>query len=163
MPISLNQTQLYEEYNRLSTFELCIHAQELVQDTINKTTEVAQLTQSIIGNLVRNDQAVFVQRKNRIEELLSGFDNLFFRLRIAGQIVNERKLVKQVSSSSSSSNTSTTTAAAAAQKKELVAKLTKERDGLIEQVRLKNNYLKYSIDQTSDIIWQINAIQTLKN
>ena len=39
MPAVLNEAQLYEEYNRLTSFELCIHAQEITQDSLNKITE----------------------------------------------------------------------------------------------------------------------------
>ena len=150
---SLIRAQLHEEYNQLSTFELSILAQELVQETINKSAEVAQTTRSIITHLLSADHSIFLQRKARIEELLNGFETLLLRLRVAGAIINQRKMDKDKDRESGEPVSNT----------ELVERLTVEKAELVKQVQLKNDYLKFSIDKVSDIIWQINAMQTLKH
>ena len=154
MPTSIIRAQLHEEYNQLSTFELCILAQELVQETINKSAEVAQNSRAIITLLLILDQSIFMQKKTRIEELLNGFETLLLRLRVAGSIINQRKLDKEKERETGSVDPNA--------KAELVARLTTEKNDLVKQVTLKNDYLKYSIDKISDIIWQINAMQTLR-
>ena len=156
MPVTLDRNQLYEEYNSLSTFELTILAQELVQETIYKTTEVAQLAQGILSYLVRNDQSTFVQKKARIEDSLANFDNLFLRLRVAGQIISQRK--EETRQSTATTTTTTRTVDDESQ----LNRLREERDSLAREVKLRNDYLKYTIDRTSEIIWQINAMQSLK-
>ena len=159
MPASLIRAQLHEEYNQLSTFELCILAQELVQETINKSAEVAQNARAIITLLLNQDQSIFMQKKARIEELLNGFETLLLRLRVAGAIINQRKVDKEKERVENIS----AGADALVAKKEMVERLSAEKSELAKQVKLKNDYLKFSIDKISDIIWQINAMQTLKH
>ena len=158
MPTGVIRAQLHEEYNQLSTFELCILAQELVQETINKSAEVAQNARAIITLLLNQDQSIFMQKKARIEELLNGFETLLLRLRVAGAIINQRKVDKE---KERVENIGATDALVA--KREMVERLSAEKSELAKQVKLKNDYLKYSIDKISDIIWQINAMQTLKH
>lgn len=158
MPTGVIRAQLHEEYNQLSTFELCILAQELVQETINKSAEVAQNARAIITLLLNQDQSIFMQKKARIEELLNGFETLLLRLRVAGAIINQRKVDKE---KERVENIGATDALVA--KREMMERLSAEKSELAKQVKLKNDYLKYSIDKISDIIWQINAMQTLKH
>ena len=40
--------------------------------------------------------------------------------------------------------------------------LNKQKLDLQEQIKNKNSYLKLSIDKLTDIIWNINSIQSIK-
>ena len=91
MPIPLTDIQLYEEYNKLSSFELCIHSQEIVQDAVSKLVEFINLLKATSTTSLLGDQNSYLQRKVRIEETLNSFEVIFQRLRVSGTIVYQRK------------------------------------------------------------------------
>lgn len=149
---SLNETQLYEEYNQLSSFELCFHSQELVQDLVSKTSELVTSLRPLSYLLLYSDQTSYLQRKAKLEDILKTFEIIFQRLRLIGSLVHQRKLAlnKQVEDIDNLGLTSN------------LEQLRAEKEQLIEQIRVKNRYIKKAIDRVADIIWQINSIQTLK-
>jgi len=133
MPVVLNDTQLYEEYNRLTSFELCTLAQEIIQDSVNKITEFLS------------------KRKAHIEDIFSTFDTIFQRLRVVGTIVHQRRLASnQAQSYSASTNNNQ------------LELLKKEQADLKKELNQKNIYLKLAIDKIADIIWSINSIQKIR-
>jgi hypothetical protein len=156
MPTSLTDTQLHEEYNQLSSFELCIHAQELIQDSTHKTIDFVNSLRSSILPSLTGDQSIFAQRKTRIDELLAYFEHSFQRLKVVAGIVHQRKLAleqKQTLQIEQASLPSDT---------QVLKQLEQERQELKEQLKLKNQTLLLAIEKVSDIIWQINSIQSLK-
>lgn len=165
MPTNLNENPLYEEYNKKSSFEICYHSQEQIQDLVSKTGDLAFYIRYVFNSLVYGDQATYLQRKSKVEEVLKYFEVILVRLRFFGALIHQRKLAidqqhhqqqQQQQDQTDSKETETTTSATLEQ-------LTSEKQQLIEQIRLKNNYIKLAIDKISDIIWQINSIQTIKN
>lgn len=87
--------QLVEEYNRLSTYEICHHGEEIVQELVHKCAEFSFSLRQIANYLLISDQHQFVVRKNKLDETLKSFESILMRLRIAGAIINERKLAIQ--------------------------------------------------------------------
>ena len=153
MPISLNETQLYEEFASLSSFELCYLGQELVQELVSKVSETIQILRHVSLYLLHSDQASYVSRKNKLDELLATFELLIKKLRIAASLANQRRAqsAQHQLSSSSSSTTSVDT-----------SRLRQERDQLVATVKERSKEIKATIDKLTDIIWTINSIQTIK-
>ncbi|CAF0898259.1 unnamed protein product [Brachionus calyciflorus] len=147
-----NETQLAEEYNRLSSFELCITSQELIQELILKSSELVNTFRSITLNLIYSDQNTYLARKAKTEDLLKNFDLIFLRLRIISKLLHQRKQNKLIEESSHNNETH-----------DKLEAYKFEKDRLIGQIKDKNKYIKEAIDRVSNIIWQINSIQTLKH
>jgi hypothetical protein len=151
MPPILNEVQLYEEYNRLTSFELCIHAQELIQDSINKIAEFVSSFKLASTSSLLGDQNAFNQRKLRIEEIFTTFESFFQRLRTAGTIIHQRKIaLDQQDPSILDTNQAQ------------IETLKKEQESLKEELKSKNVYIKLAIDKIAEIIWQINSMQKIK-
>jgi hypothetical protein len=151
MPVVLNDTQLYEEYNRLTSFELCTLAQEIIQDSVNKITEFLSSFKVTSTNSLFGDQNTFLKRKAHIEDIFSTFDTIFQRLRVVGTIVHQRRLASnQAQSYSASTNNNQ------------LELLKKEQADLKKELNQKNIYLKLAIDKIADIIWSINSIQKIR-
>ena len=91
MPTPFTDIQLYEEYNKLTAFELCMHAQEITQDVVIKLVEFINLLKATSSTSLLGDQNSFLQRKLRIEETLNSFEVTFQRLRLVGTLVYQRK------------------------------------------------------------------------
>lgn len=142
MPAVLNDTQLYEEYNRLTSFELCTLAQEIIQDCVNKITEFVSSYKLTSTNSLFGDQNTFLKRKTHIEDIFAAFDSIFQRLRVVGTIVHQRKIALNHLRSDSTTNT--------------------QIDILKKELKEKNIYLKLAIDKIAEIIWSINSIQKIK-
>lgn len=147
MPAVLNEAQLYEEYNRLTSFELCIHAQEITQDSLNKITEFVTSFKVTSTNSLFGDQNTFNQRKIRFEEIFNTFDSIFQRLKVVGSLVHQRKLAldQQLPIDPTQLNL-----------------LQKEQSDLKEDLKNKNTYIKLAIDKIAEIIWQINSMQKIR-
>lgn len=92
MPSPFTDIQLYEEYNRLSSFELCMHAQEITQDSVTKLIDFINLLKATTSTSLLGDQNSYLQRKQRIEDTINSFEIVFQRLRILGQIVHQNKI-----------------------------------------------------------------------
>lgn len=148
--IPQSESQFYDEYNRLSSFELCISSQELVQDLVAKTSDLDAFFRQLFFSLFLGDQNNYLFRKNKTEEILRNFDIIFLRLRIISKILHQRK-----------SNPISAHQNGFDQKK--LEPYRAEKENLIAEIKTKNRYIKEAIDRVSDIIWQINSIQTLKH
>jgi hypothetical protein len=158
MPTNLlDQSLLYEEYNKLSSFELCFHSQELVQDLVTKSSELIMQLRPLVYNLLSHDQNNYLLRKVKFEDSLKTLNVIIARLRTLGLIIHQRKQIldqdqhqQQLASYSAS------------EEEPPLDQLKKEKEDLIEQLRTKNQYIKLAIDKILNIIWQINSVQTLK-
>lgn len=160
MPTNSTETpinqQLLDESNQLSSFELCYHSQELVQVLISRATDFTSHLRNVVAALLSADQNTYTQRRDKVEEYLKSVELNIQRLRAFFHVLNQRKIALD------NNQDNTFESKTEASSNQSLDHLKKERDSLIEQVRNKNRYLKLAIDKTSDIIWQINAIQTLK-
>lgn len=151
MPISFTDIQLYEEYNKLSSFELCIHAQEITQDAVTKLIEFINLLKTTSDRSLLGDQNSYLQRKQRIVDTLNSFEIIFQRLRIAGTLIFQRKTEIDLVPIEQNEQLKTNLDLLKAEKLELT-----------DQLKEKNGFLKLAIDKVSEIIWQINSMQKLR-
>ena len=159
MPTNLLDTnQLHEEYARLSSFELCFHSQELVQDLISKTSEFVLQLRPLSYSLLTSDHQTYLFRKGKVEDLLKTVEVIFQRLRTLGSLVHQRQLALDQEQKQEEEDITTNIG----ETRESLDQLKREKEELIEQLREKNRYVKLAIDKVSDILWQINSIQTLK-
>lgn len=163
MSVSFSETQLFEEYNQLTSFELCYQAQELIQDLINRVVETVGSIRALSILLLVSDQSNFLQRKQRLEEFFSSIELTFARLRVLGALIHKHKVLsekkqEQIEHTSTSDEQSNQEE----KSKPSIEQLRLESKELKEQIRLKNSYLKLAIDQISDIIWNINSVRTVK-
>lgn len=154
MPTPLTDVQLYEEYNKLTSFELCMHAQEITQDAVIKLVEFINLLKATSTASLLGDQNTYLHRKIRIEETLNSFEIIFQRLRLAGTLVYQRKL--------DIDHKPVETPLENQQLKDNLELLKKEQSELKSEIREKNGFLKLAIDKVSEIIWQINSMQKLR-
>ncbi len=161
----LNETQLYEEYNKLSSFELSVHAQEITQDAVTKIIEFTNLLKATSTTSLLGDQNSYLQRKLRFEETLNSFEIIFQRLRILGSLIHRRKQeidLKQQQQTAAAVPEETNDQSITILENNNLESLKKEQEELKLQLKEKNSYLKLAIDKVSDIIWQINSMQKLK-
>jgi hypothetical protein len=152
MPINLNENQLYEEYNKLSSFELCYQGQELVQELVSKLVETVTIYRHLSIYLLHGDHNSYLHRKQRLEELLNFFESVLKRLRVISYVLSERKSNLENHNSNKDPF----------EINQDLDSLNKQKLELQGQIKLKNKYLKLSIDKLSDIIWNINSIQSIK-
>lgn len=151
MPLNFNELQVYEDFNQLSSFELCYQGQELVQEFVNKIAETVQILRQLSVYLLHSDHNSYLQRRIKLEELLGLFESFIKRLRIIGHILTNRK--------SELNNVPPKDPAVLNQE---LDQLNRQKLELQELIKNKNCYLKLSIDKITDIIWNINAIQSIK-
>lgn len=157
MPTIYSDAQLYEEYNKLSSFELCISAQETVQDSVHKIADFLAILKATNNSSLHGDQNSFLQRRQRLEEILNNFDVYFQRLRITGAIVHQRKILldQQIELQERQELLNTNNQI-------YIDQLRSEQSDLREELKVKNQYLKLAIDKLSEIIWQINSMQKIR-
>lgn len=126
---------------------------------ISRATDFTSHLRNVVLALLSADQNTYAQRRDKIEEYLKSVEVNVQRLRALFHVLNQRKIALDNNNNNQDSTFENSKQVSSNQS---LDQLKKERDSLIEQVRNKNRYLKLAIDKTSDIIWQINAIQTLK-
>lgn len=84
--------QFYEDYNRLSSLEICYHSQELIQELVQKcAAEFAISLRHLSRSVLIHDQHNYLLHKNKLDENLRSFETILTRLRVATGIINERK------------------------------------------------------------------------
>ena len=129
---------------RLSSLETCIQAQELVQELLNKFSEVnSALKQSIQG--ITNSDPNF-SRYKKLDENLSIIDSIFNKLRLYCRAINQQ--------SSSGADLSQVIPSADI--------LIQNKAYLIDKISEKNGYIKILIDNLLNIVWQINSLKSLE-
>lgn len=153
MPSPFTDVQLYEEYNKLSSFELCMYSQEITQEAVSKLSEFISILKQTSTTTLLGDHNAFHQRKLRIEEILNHYEIIFQRLRVTGTLIHQRK---------TEIDNEEPPVDGGEELKSNLNQLKSEADDLKNQIREKNAYLKLSIDKVSEIIWQINSMQKLR-
>jgi uncharacterized protein with von Willebrand factor type A (vWA) domain len=84
--------QFYEDYNRLSSLEICYHSQELIQELVQKcAAEFVISLRHLSRSVLIHDQHNYLLHKNKLDENLRSFETILTRLRVATGIINERK------------------------------------------------------------------------
>jgi hypothetical protein len=139
------------DINRLSSIETCIQAQELVQELLNKFSEVNSALKSSIQGITNSDPNF--NRYKKLDENLSSIDSIFNKLRIYCRAINQHKIEQLSSGGGGDNNTQ------AIQSSDT---LIQNKAYLIDKITEKNSYIKILIDYLLNIIWQINSLKSLE-
>lgn len=139
------------DINRLSSIETCIQAQELVQELLNKFSEVNSALKSSIQGITNSDPNF--NRYKKLDENLSSIDSIFNKLRIYSRVINQHKIDQSSSGGGGDNNTQTIQSSDT---------LIQNKAYLIDKITEKNSYIKILIDYLLNIIWQINSLKSLE-
>lgn len=148
---AINESTAFEEFNSLTSIDLCIQGQELVQDIISKIHDCNTNIKQVSNYVTNVTQDPYMLRKQKLEEYLQQVDTLFMRLKVACKIINQR--LNDLNSQQFTSDTS----------QQQIDHLKQQQAYLHQQIREKNDYIKIAIDNLYSIIWQINAMESIKS
>ena len=137
------------DINRLFSIEICIQAQELVQELLNKFTEINSVVKSSFQGITTSDPNF--NRFRKIDETISHIDSILNKLKSYCRIINQRKIDR--------SDNFTITDLQPLQTAEVY---NQNKLYLEERILEKNSYIKILIDHLLNIIWQINSLKSLE-
>uniref|UniRef100_A0A3B5QKC0 Mediator of RNA polymerase II transcription subunit 30 n=2 Tax=Xiphophorus maculatus TaxID=8083 RepID=A0A3B5QKC0_XIPMA len=145
----------------ISPVFLCRIGQETVQDIVTRTMEIFQITRATqLPNGVTQSHAVYQDRFGKLQEHLRQLALLFRKLRL----LYERCV--EMTSDLQESPTELVPYAG----EELVPvrsepcspAVIQERQEVLEKVRQKNQEMKFLMDQMRNLLWDVNAMLTLR-
>ncbi|CAB1321083.1 unnamed protein product [Coregonus sp. 'balchen'] len=132
----------------ISPVFLCRIGQETVQDIVTRTMEIFQITRATqLPNGVTQSQAVYQDRFGKLQEHLRQLALLFRKLRL----LYERCLVPYVGEEIAPVRVDPCSLA-----------VNQERQEVLEKVRQKNQEMKILMDQMRNLLWDVNAMLTLR-
>ncbi|XP_026202544.1 med30 domain-containing protein [Anabas testudineus] len=145
----------------ISPVFLCRIGQETVQDIVTRTMEIFQITRATqLPNGVTQSQGLYQDRFGKLQEHLRQLTLLFRKLRLLYERCVEMtadlqegptELVPYVGEEPLSARAEPCSAAVNQEKKEV-----------LEKVRQKNQEMKILMDQMRNLLWDVNAMLTLR-
>ena len=136
--------------NRLSSIDTCIQAQEVIQELLNKFSEINSSIKASIQGITNSDQNL--SRYKKLDENLSQIDSIFSKLRLYCRTINQHK-AERINNLNIGGDTQST------HSPEI---LNQNKAYLINKIVERNNYIKILIDYLLNIIWQINSLKSLE-
>ncbi len=149
MTSNLNDINLlYDELSRLTPIDLCIQAQEIIQDLIFKIADLNSIIKTTLQAASQYDpNNTFNLRKIKLEETLTNTDLTFQRLRTICKLVNQKKSLLDHSPK---------------QPSDQVEQYEGLKTSLENQIRNRNCYFRLAIESLTNIVWEINTIHSTK-
>ncbi|KAG5842251.1 hypothetical protein ANANG_G00175660 [Anguilla anguilla] len=145
----------------ISPVFLCRIGQETVQDIVTRTMEIFQFTRGTqLPNGVTQSQAVYQDRFGKLQEHLRQLALLFRKLRLLYERCVEMtgdlqegpaQLVPYIGEG-----------AAPVPVEPCSLAVSQERQEVLEKVREKNQEMKILMDQMRNLLWDVNAMLTLR-
>lgn len=145
----------------ISPVFLCRIGQETVQDIVTRTMEIFQITRATqLPNGVTQSQAMYQDRFGKLQEHLRQLALLFRKLRLLYERCVEMtsdlqeaptELVPYVGEELMSVKVESCSPA-----------IIQERKEVLEKVRQKNQEMKMLMDQMRNLLWDVNAMLTLR-
>ncbi|KAL0962468.1 hypothetical protein UPYG_G00340380 [Umbra pygmaea] len=145
----------------ISPVFLCRIGQETVQDIVTRTMEIFQITRATqLPNGVTQSQAAYQDRFGKLQEHLRQLALLFRKLRLLYERCVEMtadleegpsELVPYVGDDTSPVKVDPGNAA-----------VNQERQEVLEKVKQKNQEMKILMDQMRNLLWDVNAMLTLR-
>ncbi|XP_028820230.1 mediator of RNA polymerase II transcription subunit 30 [Denticeps clupeoides] len=145
----------------ISPVFLCRIGQETVQDIVTRTMEIFQLARAIqLPNGVTQSQSVYQDRFGKLQEHLRQLTLLFRKLRLLYDRCVEMtsdlqeapaELVPYVGVEMTSARVEPCSPA-----------VSQEKQDVLEKVRQKNLEMKALMDQMRNLLWDVNAMLTLR-
>ncbi|XP_074415879.1 mediator of RNA polymerase II transcription subunit 30 [Austrofundulus limnaeus] len=140
---------------------LCRIGQETVQDIVTRTMEIFQITRATqLPNGVTQSHSMYQDRFGRLQEHLRQLPLLFRKLRLLYERCVEMtcdlqeapaELVPYVGEELLSVHVESCSAG-----------VLQERQEVLEKVRQKNQEMKVLMDQMRNLLWDVNAMLTLR-
>ncbi|XP_056276800.1 mediator of RNA polymerase II transcription subunit 30-like isoform X1 [Pseudoliparis swirei] len=148
----------------ISPVFLCRIGQETVQDIVTRTMEIFQITRSAqLPNGVTQGQAMYQDRFGKLQEHLRQLALLFRKLRLLYERCVEMTSDLQEEPSEVSKLLPYVGEELVTIKVEpCSAAVNQERKEVLQKVRLKNQEMKILMDQMRNLLWDVNAMLTLR-
>ncbi|XP_034400459.1 mediator of RNA polymerase II transcription subunit 30 isoform X1 [Cyclopterus lumpus] len=148
----------------ISPVFLCRIGQETVQDIVTRTMEIFQITRSAqLPNGVTQGQAMYQDRFGKLQEHLRQLALLFRKLRLLYERCVEMTSDLQEEPSEVSKLLPYVGEELVTIKVEpCSAAVNQERKEVLEKVRQKNQEMKVLMDQMRNLLWDVNAMLTLR-
>lgn len=160
-PAPGQQQQQPGAMREISPVFLCRIGQETVQDIVTRTMEIFQITRATqLPNGVTQSQAMYQDRFGKLQEHLRQLALLFRKLRLLYERCVEMtsdlqeapaELVPYVGEELMSVKVESCSPA-----------IIQERKEVLEKVRQKNQEMKTLMDQMRNLLWDVNAMLTLR-
>uniref|UniRef100_H3DK46 Mediator of RNA polymerase II transcription subunit 30 n=1 Tax=Tetraodon nigroviridis TaxID=99883 RepID=H3DK46_TETNG len=154
----------------ISPVFLCRIGQETVQDIVTRTMEVFQIARATqLPNGVTQSQAMYQDRFGKLQEHLRQLTLLFRKLRLLYERCVEMtsdlqegpaeslQLVPYVGEEMVSVKTESCSPAVSQERTEVL-----EINSVFQKVRQKNQEMKVLMDQMRNLLWDVNAMLTLR-
>ncbi|KAL7830535.1 hypothetical protein SRHO_G00316620 [Serrasalmus rhombeus] len=156
-PIPPNQGALRE----ISPVFLCRIGQETVQDIVTRTMEIFQITRATqLPNGVTQSQAVYQDRFGKLQEHLRQLTLLFRKLRLLYERCVE--MTSDLQESSAELVPYVGDEMVPVRVEPCSPAVSQDRQEVLEKVRQKNQEMKVLMDQMRNLLWDINAMLTMR-
>ncbi|KAI4883996.1 hypothetical protein NFI96_019509 [Prochilodus magdalenae] len=156
-PLAPNQGALRE----ISPVFLCRIGQETVQDIVTRTMEIFQITRATqLPNGVNQSQAVYQDRFGKLQEHLRQLTLLFRKLRLLYERCVE--MTSDLQESPAELVPYVGEEIAAMRMEPCSHAVSQDRQEVLEKVRQKNQEMKVLMDQMRNLLWDINAMLTMR-
>ncbi|XP_062384790.1 mediator of RNA polymerase II transcription subunit 30-like [Sardina pilchardus] len=145
----------------ISPVYLCRIGQETVQDIVSRTMEVFQLARATqLPNGVTQSQAAYQDRFGKLQEHLRQLTLLFRKLRLLYERCVEMTTDLQEAPGELVPYVGEETASVAVEP--CSPAVGQEKREMLEKVKQKNQEMKVLMDQLRNLLWDVNAMLTLR-
>uniref|UniRef100_A0A8C2L1Z6 Mediator of RNA polymerase II transcription subunit 30 n=1 Tax=Cyprinus carpio TaxID=7962 RepID=A0A8C2L1Z6_CYPCA len=145
----------------ISPVYLCRIDQETVQDIVTRTMEIFQITRATqLPNGVTQSQAAYQDRFGKLQEHLRQLTLLFRKLHLLYERCAELTPDLQESPAELIPYVGEETAPVRAEP--CSPEVIQERQEVLEKVRQKNQEMKVLMDQMRNLLWDVNAMLTMR-
>lgn len=143
----------------ISPVFLCRIGQETVQDIVTRTMEIFQLTRATqLPNGVTQSQAMYQDRFGKLQEHLRQLALLFRKLRL----LYERCVEMTTDLQEAPAELVPFVGEEPIKGEPCSPSIIQERGEVMEKVRQKNRQMKELMDQMRNLLWEVNAMLTLR-
>ncbi|XP_059366237.1 mediator of RNA polymerase II transcription subunit 30-like [Carassius carassius] len=145
----------------ISPVYLCRIGQETVQDIVTRTMEIFQITRATqLPNGVTQSQAAYQDRFGKLQEHLRQLTLLFRKLRLLYERCAE--LTPDLQESPAELIPYVGEEATPVRAEPCSPAVIQERQEVLEKVRQKNQEMKVLMDQMRNLLWDVNAMLTMR-
>ncbi|XP_053190464.1 mediator of RNA polymerase II transcription subunit 30-like [Scomber japonicus] len=147
----------------ISPVFLCRIGQETVQDIVTRTMEIFQITRATqLPNGVTQSQAMYQDRFGKLQEHLRQLALLFRKLRLLYERCVEMTSDLQEGPTELLPYVGEELCQASVKVEPSSPAVIQERKEVLEKVRQKNQEMKVLMDQMRNLLWDVNAMLTLR-
>ncbi|XP_023687737.1 mediator of RNA polymerase II transcription subunit 30 [Paramormyrops kingsleyae] len=160
-PPTAGPSQATMPLREISPVFLCRIGQETVQDIITRTMEIFQITRATqLPNGVTQSQAVYQDRFGKLQEHLRQLSLLFRKLRLLYERCVE--MTSDLQEAPAELVPYAGEEVAPVRVEPCSPAVIHERQEVLEKVRQKNQEMKGLMDQMRNLLWDVNAMLTLR-